>query len=1453
MGPMWSMLVQHVTEQQIGIPRHHLRVLRSGAAPLPHAHAEALAELFGCCVLPTYSMTECMPIAAPPLGYRLERPGSVGRPIGVKLTILDLGVDLEQQAGETGEIALSVAGDNTSHLFAGYGLEGCAPAEAIFRTGDLGYVDEEGWLFVTGRIREMINRGGEVLSPVEIEEALACSAPELRELMVFAVAHDELHEVVGVAVLHPCPLDLARMRELARARLALPQMPQLLVRVTKLPRTASGKLQRAGFAQACGLPALSGAARRSFQFDGGDSSDSPKLRELSSLEATVVRSGELEEFASRSAATGIKAAEGTKVAVHRNPADATPAVGDEEGVESACVSAAEVEAAHVLALARAMLVGEDTAATLDVDTNLADALDSLATIELAEQLRESSGQSLPITIVYDQVTARRIGGYIASMDRAQPVKGGTAPEVPTGPTRCLMLHGLASSGEMMEVLLKAARWVGALEGLEFICIDAPHPHPPQPELFETLAAAGLYCNESYFSHGISGRESDSARCAMLVRESVARVEEELVARAPVHAIGGICDGGLIAALVAARHPELRVYINICGSPWEWLPAALREAPRIQVRSLHLLGRNDVVLTTQELMSLAARCELARCVWHPQGHSVPLLGPRLLGELREVVGGGESDYPPSKEMMAAGRDDETQPDGKFDSMAMLISLSGEPSPQIVATLHMYAIASTFVMFHHAGQALLKDIVPSSTIGMANQMSPFNSFALMMGVWDRARGVPWARVRTELRISGMLLLLTYYTAFPECIAALYVSCGWSPALLASDPSVRATASDGSTNGLIGRFTAPSWWFLAAIVYRSLAYLSARCGVRAQTLGAISVFVHFASGPLGWAPWPMQRGPLHRLDSGGWWTMVARALPLARPPADLCHLWMFYAAVPHLLPRDFPATPLPRHLPRLVFAVVAVVAGMVYRHTSAFGSLPYACAADGIHRQPACARLAARGSLWSAHALFADALSICTQLVMLVCFAGLLPRRRVPLLTSAGQGPLAAFFLHIYLTPWTDVLGHRVLGGFAKLLAPIPIMGLASCLTIVAALGLCFLLVCAFAAIGRVVHRVLDAHAAKIPAAVCLLLFGVGQRRDVLAPTCTGEACAHNTMVSPSICPVCVDASGVLDVRCCSAGRTRVLFIGNSLLSHLPEAFELVAAKLRLRVVVSSVALYGCCLRQTLSQNQTRLALSDSQGWDFVVLQEFSDLPTLRHARQTFWHRALRDVRATLRASSHRRAKLVLMMTWGRARGFERRCPAQPKCVANLGAPAPAPAVLELLDDEKARRCAQAGDLRPRLGSFACMTYSLSRAHLATLRRGLADAVAPCGLAWLRARRSAWSLSNTRACTGIIDREYSRPSPINLSDFPQTPAVAPRIGRKELYARGDAIHASSTGVRLNTAVIILTLFPAIARDDLTQALTRFRVQGQLIGTSLARWLTQIASDARESCGHACNEARA
>jgi len=437
-GPMWSLLVRHLTEKCLSIPRHHLRVLRSGAAPLPHSHAEALANLFGCCVLPTYSMTECMPIAAPPLSYRLERPGSVGLPIGVQLTILDPLSKCTKQMRDTGEIAISAV-DNKSQLFAGYGHKQCAAfGKALFSTGDLGYIDEEGWLFITGRIREMINRGGEVVSPVEIEDTLAGSAAGLQELMAFAVAHDALHEVVGVAVTHKCPLDLAGMRELVRVRLGTPQMPQLLLRVDQLPRTASGKLQRAGFAHACGLPTLSGTMRRSFQLDTTEGLNRPRLHELASTEATVAIGSGLKYSESRSAASVISKEEdtclkaalqcGASVIIAEEDAEtidtqslasksATPVITDEK---CANASAAGVEASQVLQLARTMVFDNEVVATLDIDTLLVDVLDSLAIIELAEQLRNASSQKLPITIVYDEVTARRISTYLAGMDRSQP-------------------------------------------------------------------------------------------------------------------------------------------------------------------------------------------------------------------------------------------------------------------------------------------------------------------------------------------------------------------------------------------------------------------------------------------------------------------------------------------------------------------------------------------------------------------------------------------------------------------------------------------------------------------------------------------------------------------------------------------------------------------------------------------------------------------------------------------------------------------------------------------------------------------------------------------------------------------------------------------------------------------------------------------------------------------------
>ena len=104
-----------------------------------------------------------MPIASPPLDYQLQKPGSVGLPLGsLTIHILQREGDTPLRAGETGEIALS----GGAQLFDGYG--GAADSPRLFRTGDLGHVDADGWLFVTGRVREMINRGGEVLSPLQV-------------------------------------------------------------------------------------------------------------------------------------------------------------------------------------------------------------------------------------------------------------------------------------------------------------------------------------------------------------------------------------------------------------------------------------------------------------------------------------------------------------------------------------------------------------------------------------------------------------------------------------------------------------------------------------------------------------------------------------------------------------------------------------------------------------------------------------------------------------------------------------------------------------------------------------------------------------------------------------------------------------------------------------------------------------------------------------------------------------------------------------------------------------------------------------------------------------------------------------------------------------------------------------------------------------------------------------
>ena len=204
--------------------RSSLRLIRSASASLSRDVLDELESLFGVPVIETYGMTEAASqIAANPLERR--KPGSVGKSAGAEIAIMD------QQGrtlpvGERGEIVL-----RGPTITRGYDNDIAATESAFrdgwFRTGDLGYLDPEGYLFIVGRIKDVINRGGQKVSPVEVEEVLL-SHPDVLEAGAFAIPHKKLGEnVAAVVVLRPnSEVSTPKLRDFARKRLAAIQGPR---------------------------------------------------------------------------------------------------------------------------------------------------------------------------------------------------------------------------------------------------------------------------------------------------------------------------------------------------------------------------------------------------------------------------------------------------------------------------------------------------------------------------------------------------------------------------------------------------------------------------------------------------------------------------------------------------------------------------------------------------------------------------------------------------------------------------------------------------------------------------------------------------------------------------------------------------------------------------------------------------------------------------------------------------------------------------------------------------------------------------------------------------------------------------------------------------------------------------------------------------------------------------
>jgi amino acid adenylation domain-containing protein len=230
------------------VKRSSLRVIRSASSSLPRDVMGELEALFGVPVVETYGMTEAASqIAANPL--RRRKPGSVGRPAGAEIAIMDAR-GRRLSAGRHGEIALQ-----GPTITRGYHNDVAATKGAFrngwFRTGDLGYFDEDGYLFIVGRIKDVINRGGQKVAPAEVEEALL-DHPDVLEAAAFPISHRRLGEDVGAAVvLRPdAKLSASRLRDFARERLAKFKVPGLIRIVPEIPKVAGGKIRRAGLAAA---------------------------------------------------------------------------------------------------------------------------------------------------------------------------------------------------------------------------------------------------------------------------------------------------------------------------------------------------------------------------------------------------------------------------------------------------------------------------------------------------------------------------------------------------------------------------------------------------------------------------------------------------------------------------------------------------------------------------------------------------------------------------------------------------------------------------------------------------------------------------------------------------------------------------------------------------------------------------------------------------------------------------------------------------------------------------------------------------------------------------------------------------------------------------------------------------------------------------------------------------
>jgi acyl-CoA synthetase (AMP-forming)/AMP-acid ligase II/acyl carrier protein len=228
---------------------HSLRFIRSSSSALPARVMQGLEELFHVPVIEAYGMTEAAhQIASNPLPPGQRKVGSVGIAAGPEVSIINEHGN-RLSVGEVGEIVIHGA-----NVTSGYLNSPASDNESLdcgwFRTGDQGYLDVDGYLFITGRLNEIINRGGEKIAPREVEDVIL-SHPAVAQAIAFAMPHETLGRDVAVAVVlrENATVTEKDLQRFVAAQLSEFKIPRRVLFVDEIPKSATGKQRRVGLAE----------------------------------------------------------------------------------------------------------------------------------------------------------------------------------------------------------------------------------------------------------------------------------------------------------------------------------------------------------------------------------------------------------------------------------------------------------------------------------------------------------------------------------------------------------------------------------------------------------------------------------------------------------------------------------------------------------------------------------------------------------------------------------------------------------------------------------------------------------------------------------------------------------------------------------------------------------------------------------------------------------------------------------------------------------------------------------------------------------------------------------------------------------------------------------------------------------------------------------------------------